>query len=89
MADLTYSRRISGCRGEFCYLATLLDAYSRRVVGWGLARTLEAEVALAASTALRHGGSVGRAGSTTPTAGCNMRAVTTCGACGTLERRSA
>ena len=44
VADLTYIR----LPGEFCYLATLLDAYSRRVVGWSLARTLEAEVALAA-----------------------------------------
>lgn len=44
VADLTYIR----LPGEFCYLATLLDAYSRRVVGWSLSRTLEAEVALAA-----------------------------------------
>lgn len=44
VADLTYIR----LPGEFCYLAALLDAYSRRVVGWHLARTLEAAVALAA-----------------------------------------
>lgn len=44
VADITYIR----LPGAFCYLATLLDAYSRRVVGWNLARTLEAEVALAA-----------------------------------------
>ena len=44
VADITYIR----LPGEFCYLATLLDAYSRRVVGWSLSRTLEAEVALTA-----------------------------------------
>ena len=44
VADLTYIR----LPGEFCYLATLLDAYSRRVVGWRLSRSLEATVAVAA-----------------------------------------
>ena len=32
---------------EYVYLAVVLDAYSRRVVGWALGRTLEAELALA------------------------------------------
>ena len=44
VADLTYIR----LPGEFCYLATLLDAYSRRVVGWSLSRSLEATVAVTA-----------------------------------------
>src|SRR5207244_699795 len=44
VADLTYIRLPHG----FVYLAAILDAYSRRVVGWGLSRRLEAEVALAA-----------------------------------------
>jgi len=35
---------------EFVYLAVLLDAFSRRVIGWALGRALEAELAL---TALR------------------------------------
>jgi len=46
VADITYLR----LRCEFVYLAVVLDAYSRRVVGWALGRTLEAELAL---TALR------------------------------------
>ena len=46
VADITYIR----LRSEFVYLAVVLDAYSRRVVGWALGRTLEAELAL---TALR------------------------------------
>ena len=34
--------------GEFVYLAAVLDAYSRRVIGWGLGRTLEAALWLEA-----------------------------------------
>ena len=37
VADLTYLR----LRDEFVYLAVLLDAFSRRVIGWALGRTLE------------------------------------------------
>lgn len=44
VADLTYIR----LRREFVYLAVLLDAFSRRVIGWALSRTLEAELTLAA-----------------------------------------
>ncbi len=44
VADITYVR----LRLEFIYLSVILDAFSRRVVGWALARTLEAELALAA-----------------------------------------
>ena len=46
VADITYIR----LRTEFVYLAVMLDAFSRRVIGWALGRTLEAELAL---TALR------------------------------------
>ena len=46
IADITYIR----LRTEFVYLAVVLDAFSRRVIGWALGRTLEAELAL---TALR------------------------------------
>lgn len=46
VADITYIR----LRIEFVYLAVILDAFSRRVVGWALGRTLEAELAV---TALR------------------------------------
>jgi putative transposase len=44
VADITYIR----LRTEFVYLAVVLDAYSRRVIGWALGRTLEAELALTA-----------------------------------------
>ena len=35
-------------RTEFVYLAVVLDAFSRRVIGWALGRTLQAELAVAA-----------------------------------------
>jgi transposase InsO family protein len=44
VADLTYIRLES----EFVYLAVILDAFSRRVIGWALDRTLEAALALSA-----------------------------------------
>lgn len=44
VADITYIR----LRTEFVYLAVVLDAFSRRVIGWALGRTLEAELALSA-----------------------------------------
>ena len=40
VADITYIR----LRVEFVYLAVVLDAFSRRVIGWALGRTLEAEL---------------------------------------------
>lgn len=46
VADITYIR----LRTEFIYLAVVLDAFSRRVIGWALGRTLEAKLAV---TALR------------------------------------
>jgi putative transposase len=44
VADITYIRLSS----EFVYLAVVLDAYSRKVVGWALDRTLAASLAVAA-----------------------------------------
>jgi transposase InsO family protein len=44
VADITYVR----LEAEFVYLAVVLDAYSRRVIGWALGRTLEATLALEA-----------------------------------------
>jgi transposase InsO family protein len=44
VADITYIR----LEAEFVYLAVILDAYSRRVIGWALDRTLEDELTLAA-----------------------------------------
>ena len=43
-ADITYIR----LRDEFVFLAVILDAYSRRVIGWALDRTMEDELTLAA-----------------------------------------
>ena len=53
VADITYIRLAE----EFVYLAVVLDAHSRRVVGWALDRTLESRLALAAldrAIAARH-----------------------------------
>jgi transposase InsO family protein len=44
VADITYIR----LRREFVYLAVLLNAFSRRLLGWHLDRTLEAELAVTA-----------------------------------------
>ena len=43
-ADITYIR----LREEFVYLAVILDAYSRRVIGWALDRAMEDELTLSA-----------------------------------------
>jgi putative transposase len=43
-ADITYVRLSE----EFIYLAVVLDAFSRRVIGWSLASHLQASLALAA-----------------------------------------
>lgn len=44
VGDITYIR----LRQEFLYLAVLLDAFSRRCIGWALARYLDARLSLAA-----------------------------------------
>jgi len=44
VADLTYVRLL----WEFVYLAVILDAFSRRVVGYALSRSLEASLTVAA-----------------------------------------
>jgi transposase InsO family protein len=53
VADITYIR----LRGEFVYLAVILDRFSRKAVGWALDRTLAARITLAAlqlAIAARH-----------------------------------
>lgn len=55
VADITYIRLIH----EFIYLAVILDSYSRRVIGWALGRTLDAELAV---EALRKAINTGRVG---------------------------
>jgi putative transposase len=44
VADITYVRLTEG----FAYLAVVLDAFSRRAIGWAMAEHLEASLALAA-----------------------------------------
>lgn len=44
VADITYIR----LQREFIYLAVMLDAFSRRCIGWALARYLDARLPLAA-----------------------------------------
>lgn len=44
VADITYIR----LRCEFVFLAVVLDAFSRKVIGWQMGRTLETRLALAA-----------------------------------------
>lgn len=44
------TRRYIRLRDEFVFLAVILDAYSHRVIGWALDRTMEDELTL---TALR------------------------------------
>jgi putative transposase len=44
VADITYIRLAQG----FAYLAAILDAYSRRVIGWRLSREINAALAVAA-----------------------------------------
>ena len=44
VADITYIR----LRAEFVYLAVVLDAFSRRVIGWALGQKLEASLPVAA-----------------------------------------
>ena len=46
VADITYIR----LKREFVYLAVMLDAYSRKVVGWALDRTLAVRLPIAALT---------------------------------------
>lgn len=41
VADLTYIR----LRSEFVYLATILDAYSRKCIGWNVSTRLDANLA--------------------------------------------
>jgi transposase InsO family protein len=44
VADITYIR----LEVEFVYLAVVLDAFSRRVIGWALERTLEDDLVISA-----------------------------------------
>lgn len=47
VADFTYIRIAAG----FCFLAAILDAYSRKVVGYAISRRIDTQLALAALNA--------------------------------------
>jgi transposase InsO family protein len=68
VADITYIR----LELEFVFLAVILDAYSRRVIGWALDRTLEDELTTAALHMAWNGATHHLAWSTIRTAACNM-----------------
>ncbi|MDQ2946243.1 MAG: DDE-type integrase/transposase/recombinase [Acidobacteriota bacterium] len=51
MADITYVR----LREEFVFRAVILDAFSRRVIGWALDRTLEDNLTVSALKMARRG----------------------------------
>ena len=44
IADITYIR----LQGEFVYLAVVIDAHSRRVIGWELSRRIDTELTMSA-----------------------------------------
>ena len=73
VADLTYIR----LELEFVYLAVILDAFSRRVIGWALDRTLEASLTLEALRMALASGDRGRDWCITPIAACSTPAANT------------
>jgi len=44
VSDITYIRLLK----EFCYLAVILDAYSRKIISWSLSRNIDQELTLRA-----------------------------------------
>jgi transposase InsO family protein len=44
VADITYIRIRTG----FVYLAAILDVYTRQIIGWGISRSIDSELSLAA-----------------------------------------
>ena len=83
VADITYIR----LRAEFVYLAVILDAFSRRVIGWALGRTLEDTLTL---RALRwSSGGPRRGWCITPTGACSMLPASTPICCACTESSSA
>ena len=72
VADITYVR----LAGQFVYLAVVLDAFSRKVIGWALADHLEASLAIEALDMALVPETPSPASSITPTGACNMPAPT-------------
>jgi transposase InsO family protein len=79
ISDITYVRLSE----EFVYLAVVLDAFSRRVIGWCLADHLRASLALGALEMASRGRDVVPGGlwCTIPIAGCSTRAATISSVC--------
>ncbi len=69
-ADITYIR----LRTEFVYLAVVLDAWSRKVVGGALGRGLAPQLTVAALSRPSRNGSPCLAWCTTPIAAASMHA---------------
>ena len=68
VTDITYIR----LRWEFVYLAVILDAHSRRVVGWALEDTLEGKLTIAGCGWRCSGGGQQRSWCITPAAASSM-----------------
>jgi transposase InsO family protein len=73
VADITYIRLLE----EFAFLAIVLDAFSRRVVGWALEPHLQASLATAALDMALTARRPARGSLITPIGACNMPATTT------------
>lgn len=74
VADITHIRP----QEEFAYLAVVIDAFSRRVVGWALELHLRVELALAAlAMAIAARAPTPAPWFTTPIAACNAPAAIT------------
>ena len=73
VADITYIR----LQWEFVYLAVVLDAFSRRCLGWALQRSLESALVLKRCVWPSCVAAHGLDSSIIPTAGCNMPRETT------------
>ena len=69
VADFTYIRIATG----FCYLAVILDACSRKVVGYALSRRLDTPLALAALRSALMSRKPPPGAFITPTVGANTR----------------
>ena len=68
IADFTYIRIAAG----FCYLAVILDACSRKVVGYALSQRLDTPLALTALHSALTSRKLLQAAFTTPTMDANM-----------------
>ena len=77
VADITYIR----LKKEFVYLAVVLDAFSRKVVGWALDRTLAAGCRSRRWSRPSPNGSRRRVWCIIPTAACSTLPEITCRSC--------